>query len=44
VGILPDGTLDDVDGDPTDEGVQDSILDENAEILAMEHREFDDED
>ena len=43
-GILAGDTLDGVGPDPTEELDEDSIFDENEEILVLERREFDDED
>ena len=43
-GILAGDTLDGVGSDPTEELDEDSIFDENEEILVLERREFDDED
>ena len=43
-GILAGDTLDGVGSDPTEKLDEDSIFDENEEILALERRDFDDED
>jgi hypothetical protein len=43
-GIGMENTLDDVDSDPTEEEGEDSVEDELAQILALEMRDFDDEE
>ena len=43
-GILAGDTLDGVGSDPTEELDEDSIFDENEEILVLERRDFEDED
>ena len=43
-GIRHCDTVDVIESDPTEELEEDSILDENEEILALERRDFDDID
>ena len=43
-GILANDTMDDAGSRPTEEYEEDSDFDENEEILALERRDFDDDE